>query len=111
MTKFITIHVFGYGEAQLITKDFNFKTKIEDIKTVSALVDNIKTKKPTTKKEADHHAITISPESTTFTVIADKDVTSKDSFQVKTSDLDQKKLTAFVDEMTALQAKPVANPE
>ena len=40
------IHIFGYGETQLITPKFNFKTKTETLKKVKAVVDGVFGLKP-----------------------------------------------------------------
>lgn len=41
-----TIHVFGYGETQYITKDINFKTATSDLTKVQPLLDAIWAEKP-----------------------------------------------------------------
>lgn len=41
-----TIHVFGYGETQYITKDINFKTATSDLTKVQPLLDALWAMKP-----------------------------------------------------------------
>jgi len=41
-----TIHIFGYGETQIVSKDLNFKTKTTELTTVQAVIDEIFSKKP-----------------------------------------------------------------
>ena len=58
---FSTIHIFGFGIAQVITKDKNIQTPISNVQSqVDACVDNIWSKKPqdnTCTKQ--YHAINI----------------------------------------------------
>ena len=42
----LTIHIFGYGETQIIKKDVNFKTKTSDLTKVQPLLDAIWAEKP-----------------------------------------------------------------
>ncbi len=41
-----TIHIFGYGETQIIKKDVNFKTKTSDLTKVQPLLDALWAEKP-----------------------------------------------------------------
>lgn len=54
-----TIHIFGYGEAQIISKDLSFKTSIGRFTKLQAVIDDIKSKKPINKIASDYHAINI----------------------------------------------------
>ena len=45
-TEFYTIHIFGYGETQLIKKDYNKKVSTSSLKKVKAVIDNVYSKKP-----------------------------------------------------------------
>ena len=42
----LTIHIFGYGETQIIKKDVNFKTKTSDLTKVQPLLDALWAEKP-----------------------------------------------------------------
>jgi hypothetical protein len=42
----LTIHVFGYGETQIIKKDVNFKTATSDLTKVQPLLDALWAMKP-----------------------------------------------------------------
>ena len=42
----LTIHVFGYGETQIIKKDVNFKTATSDLTKVQPLLDALWAEKP-----------------------------------------------------------------
>jgi hypothetical protein len=59
-TEWSTIHIFGYGETQLIGKDSNKKVPTTVLTTAQAVIDNIYSFKPegnTATKE--YHAINI----------------------------------------------------
>jgi hypothetical protein len=75
-----TIHIFGYGETQINSKDLSVKVSTDSLTKVKALVDAIWAKKPTdSKAEAKFHAINI---------FGYKDVRwlSKDGFNLKDED-------------------------
>lgn len=56
-----TIHVFGYGETQIIKKDVNFKTKTSDLTKVQPLLDAMWGMKPEDVTGGDDfHAVTFS---------------------------------------------------
>jgi hypothetical protein len=55
-----TVHIFGYGETQYITKDVNFKVSTTELATVQPLVDAIWAEKPVDVTGGDvYHAINI----------------------------------------------------
>jgi hypothetical protein len=58
-TTFKTIHIFGYGEVQLIGGVNDGKVKSTTLSSLTDLVDHIKTFKPETVVESDVHAIHI----------------------------------------------------
>lgn len=107
MGKFTTIHVFAYGEAQIIGKDLNFKSKISNFKKLQAVIDDIKSKKPADKLDKDYRAINIFSD-----LRADYNANEKDSsFNVKYSDLNETKINALVAEFEKLKADfDAANP-
>lgn len=61
--KLNVIHIFGYGEAQIISDTLNFKAKISDFKKLQAFIDNVKSLKPAEVESKDYHAINIFSES------------------------------------------------
>lgn len=102
-----TIHIFGYGEAQIISETVNFKTKVADFTKIQAVIDNVKSKKPADKTAGDYHAINIFGDmKVNYQAKRTKDSKPKDedksSFSVKASDLDSKKIDALVAEFTTL---------
>jgi len=55
-----TIHIFGYGETQYITKGINFKTQTTVLTAVQPLIDAIWLEKPADVTGGDeYHAITV----------------------------------------------------
>lgn len=107
MAKFTTIHVFAYGEAQIIGKDLNFKSKVEDFSTLNSVINDIKSKKPSDKLDKNYHSVNIFSD-----LRADYNATEKDgSFNVKYSDLNEANINALVAEFEKLKADfDAANP-
>lgn len=99
--KVSTIHIFAYGEAQVITDEFNFKAPVDKFTKLQAVIDNIKSKKPQDKEDKPHHAINIF-----FNMRGDYNSTEKKgTFSVKFSDLDKSKLDELVAEFVTLKAQ------
>ena len=60
MKNFNTIHIFGYGETQLISSDSNKKVATSILTKVKAVIDNVYSKKPADNNAGtDYHAINI----------------------------------------------------
>lgn len=59
-TSWSTLHIFGYGETQLIGADFNKKVPSSVLTTLQAVVENIYSFKPVDNPATiDYHAINI----------------------------------------------------
>ncbi len=101
MAEFNTIHVFGYGETQLISKDVNFKCNTSELTSVAAVVANVYSKKPAdSDASAEYHAVNIFND-----MFADyQPQTGKEGFRVKWADLDASLIDALVAELTAKAA-------
>ena len=105
-----TIHIFGYGECQLISEAVNFKTGVDKFTKLQPVIDNIKSKKPADKTVGDYHAINIfgdmradyNAKRPDGAKPKDED---KSSFSVKFADLDSKKIDALVAEFVTLSKK------
>lgn len=100
LANFSTIHIFGYGEAQIISKDLNFKAKVGDFTKLQAVIDDVKSKKPAEVEAKDYHAINI------FKDIR-VDYASKEKtggYSCKVEDLNVTKINALVTEFAALKA-------
>ena len=53
-----TIHIFGYGETQINSKDLSVKVKSTELKKLKALVDKVWSKKPQdSDAEQNYHVI------------------------------------------------------
>jgi hypothetical protein len=59
-TEWSTIHIFGYGETQLIGKDLNKKVPTSVLTTVQAVIDNVYSFKPEDSTATnEYHAVNI----------------------------------------------------
>jgi hypothetical protein len=102
-----TIHIFGYGETQINSKDLSVKVSTDTLTTITPLVAGIFAKKPADNPTVitDFHAINL---------FGYNDVrwTAKDSFNVK-DDADLKPLIdALIAELqTAKDAQPIVAPK
>lgn len=60
MATFSTIHIFGYGETQLIKEDYNEKVPTADLSAAPPVVANVYAQKPQdSDASADYHAVNI----------------------------------------------------
>lgn len=95
MANFNTLHIFGYGESQVITDTENKKVASDELTKVQAVVDNIYSLKP-----ADNNAGT---DYRTINIFNDLFVDYSDnegnSFRVEYSEVDSKKINALVVEI------------
>lgn len=100
MKKFETIHIFGYGETQIITSDVNKKVSTSTLRKVKALIDNVYSKKPSDHVAGkEYHVINIF--NGMFADYMPK-VQGEKSFRVKHEDLDSILINELVDEIKAL---------
>jgi hypothetical protein len=84
-----TIHIFGYGETQINSKDLSIKVKTTDLTNVQPLVDAIWAKKPEDSNALEkYHAINIFNYSNIRWM-------SKDSFNLK----DEESLKNLIDDL------------
>ena len=56
-----TIHIFGYGETQINSKDLSVKVKTDSLTTVQAVINQVFSKKPSDNPTlvTDFHAINL----------------------------------------------------
>lgn len=102
-----TIHVFSYGEAQIISDTLNFKTGVDKFTKLQAVINDVKSKKPSDKTVADYHVINIFGDlksdyiskRAVGTKPSDED---KSSFSLEYKTLDTKKIDALVVEFQTL---------
>jgi hypothetical protein len=86
-----TIHIFGYGETQINSKEFSVKVVTTTLQTVTPLVDAIWSKKPEGSiAEENYHVVNL---------FGYNDIrwVSKDGFKLK----DQQDLVTFIDDLIA----------
>lgn len=99
------IHIFGYGETQLVAKDINFKTKTTDLSKVKAVIDAMYGMKPQdSQAEKDYRVITL---------FAYDEVRygSKNGFIAKDLSKSKTKIDALVKELTDLHTAARAQPQ
>ena len=100
VVEYNTIHIFGYGETQLIGKDLNSKVETSLLTLADAVVSNVFSKKPTDNTSTiDFHSINIF--NNLFADFTSKEKGAK-SFRVEYNELDTDLLTSFVNEVIAL---------
>jgi hypothetical protein len=101
-TTWSTLHIFGYGETQLIGDNYNKKVATSSLTTVQPVVDNVYSFKPegNTATE-DYHAINIFND-----MFADWQPKDGEGWRVQYADLDATLIDALVAEIVA-QPEPV----
>jgi hypothetical protein len=103
MADFNTIHIFGFGDVQLIFKDKSITKKYSTLSKAKAVVDKIYALKPADYAgTAEYHAINIF--SDMFADFQPKGLegqTRVKGFRVKYKDIDTKAINALVAELLA----------
>lgn len=99
MAEFSTLHIFGYGESQVIGKDYNVKAPNSELTGLQAVVDNVYSKKPAdSTATTDYHAINIFHD-----MFADYQPKQGEGFRVPYEELDNALIQALADEIIAKQ--------
>ena len=97
-----TLHIFGYGETQLITDSENKKVLSSELTTLQAVVDNVYANKPADNNaDTNYHAINIFNGLFADWLPSDKD---QKSFRVEYTALDATLIEALVAEVQAAPA-------
>lgn len=99
MADFNTIHIFGFGDVQIITKDKSITKKAADLTKLQAVIDNIWSTKPadaTNLKE--YHAINIFSN-----MFSDWQTKAKEEkgFRTPFADINTAKLNSLINELKA----------
>lgn len=94
-----TIHIFKYGEAQIISDGVNFKAKTSDFSKLQAVITNIKSKRPSDVEDKEFHVVHVFVDSK----VNYNSVEKGGSFSIKYSALDKSKIDALVAEFKALK--------
>ena len=98
-TEWSTLHIFGYGETQLIGADFNKKVSSSVLITLQAVVDNVYSFKPVDNPATEeYHAINIFNDM--FADWQTKDSSTK-GWRTEYSQLDATLIDALVAEIVA----------
>lgn len=100
MEKF-TLHIFGYGETQIISKDLKVKVKTSDLTKVQPLIDAVWSKKPEDKEgnKEDFRNVAFFD----FSLISWTGKTKEEGFRIKEEDADTKAL--ILDLIAELETK------
>lgn len=98
MATWSTLHIFGYGETQLIGDNFNYKTSTSNLASAPAVVADVYSKKPAgSDASADYHAVNIFND-----MFADYQPNSGSGFRVQYADLNQILIDALIEEILAV---------
>ena len=97
--KLNTIHIFGYGEAQIISDTLNYKAGVTKFTKLQAVIDDVKSKKPADVPVMDYHAINIFADSRVSYISKEKTGTFSTEFAL----LNQASLNALIAEFQTLK--------
>lgn len=98
-TQWSTLHIFGYGETQLIGNDLNKKVNTSVLTTVQAVIDNVYSFKPEGNVATkDYHAINIFNDMFADWQTAQQSV---EGWRVQYPELDAAEIDALVAEIIA----------
>jgi len=100
ITEFSTIHIFAYGEAQIISKDNNFKASVTEFTKLNPVIADVKAQKPVDVATGDYHAINIFYSSNCYYMGNQQEF----SFSFDVADLNETKLNALIAEFASLEA-------
>lgn len=102
MAEFSTIHVFGYGETQVIGKDVNKKVDTTSLTSVAPFISHVKLFKPADVTLTDHHVIHVfHGDSVRYLGKGTDNKDEKTSFIVKWEEVDATLVDAIVNEVSA----------
>ncbi len=101
MSTFNTIHVFGFGDTQIIGADKKGTVKSNTLTKLTAFVNHIKSLKPTDVVAADYHVIHIFNGADVRYLGTTTSRVDKVTYSVKIADIDQTILNELVAEIEA----------
>jgi hypothetical protein len=106
MSQFNTIHLFGFGDAQIIGKENNGTVKSDTLTSLQAFVDHLVSFKPEEVILTDYHVIHIFNEmDVRYLGKGTENHADRTDFIVKIEDIDAAILTNLVDELVAAVAE------
>jgi hypothetical protein len=92
-----TVHIFGYGETQIIGEDYNKKTSTSGLTKVQAVIDDVWSKKPQNSDASqDYRAINIFEG-----MFSDYQPNTGKGYRTPFSELDATAIQELVDEVYA----------
>jgi hypothetical protein len=98
---FNTIHIFHFGQVQIIGKDVNTSKGADSLTTVDDFIDHVKSFKPQDVVLTDYHAIHIFNNfDVRYLGKSTDNKEEKTSFSVKFKDIDKAKLNPLVAELS-----------
>jgi len=101
MSTFNTIHIFGFGDTQIIGKDKKGTVKSNTLTKLTAFVNHVKSLKPTDVVVADYHVIHIFNGADVRYLGTTESKTDKVAYSIKMADIDQTILNELVAELEA----------
>jgi len=101
MTQFKTIHIFAYGETQIIGSTNDGKVAASTLITQQALIDHIKGFRPDDVLDRPYHVIHLHHDNKASYLGKGEALKEKTSFHVDWSELDQSLISALSDELVA----------
>jgi hypothetical protein len=105
MATWSTLHIFGYGETQIISDNVNFKTATSNLLAAQPVVDDVYSHKPVdSDASASYHAVNI------FNgMFADFQPNIGAGFRVQYAELNEILIDALVEEIVALIPPPTTS--
>lgn len=103
MATFNTIHIFSYGETQLISGDVNYKQRTADTSAAATVISDIESLRPESTATGAYHVIHIFNNGTVSYLSED----DESSFKVSVDALNQESLNSLVEELMAAYSASV----
>lgn len=108
MENYSTIHIFGYGETQLIATDNNKKVQSSLLTSLQAVIDNVYSNKPADNNAGtEYHAINIFNNMFADYIPSTK---GEDSFRVEYKDLDVALIDSLIIEINSIEVPSAEVP-
>jgi cell division FtsZ-interacting protein ZapD len=100
---FNTIHIFGYGETQIIGEDLNVKVDSSLLTTLTSFVNHVKNLRPEDVIESEYHVIHVFNGANVRYLSHSDNKDEKKTFFVNFDQVDLELLNALVAELTSYQ--------
>lgn len=99
--KINVIHIFKYGEIQIISSEFNFKAPCSELKSLQAFISYVNDNKPVGMNEFNFHAINIYPDKKIDCVCKG----DNSNFSISAEKIDPNFLNPLIQELLDLRAE------